>query len=41
MGIDWIFASKDLKAQSFTRDRNLMILRITDHPVIYSTLRFK
>lgn len=41
MGIDWIFASKDLKTQSFTRDRNLMILRITDHPVIYSTLRFK
>jgi alpha-tubulin suppressor-like RCC1 family protein/endonuclease/exonuclease/phosphatase family metal-dependent hydrolase len=41
MGIDWIFASKDLKAQSFTRDRNLMILRITDHPVIYSTIQFK
>jgi endonuclease/exonuclease/phosphatase family metal-dependent hydrolase len=41
MGIDWIFASKDLKAQSFSRDRNPMILRITDHPVIYSTLRFK
>jgi alpha-tubulin suppressor-like RCC1 family protein/endonuclease/exonuclease/phosphatase family metal-dependent hydrolase len=41
MGIDWIFASKDLKAQSFSRERNLMILRITDHPVLYSTLKFK
>ena len=41
MGIDWIFASKDLAAESFTRDRNLMILRITDHPVVYSTIRFK
>jgi len=41
MGIDWIFASKNLKAESFARDRNLMILRITDHPVIYSTIRFK
>ena len=41
MGIDWIFASKDIKTQTFTRDRNPMILRITDHPVLYSTLRFK
>jgi alpha-tubulin suppressor-like RCC1 family protein/endonuclease/exonuclease/phosphatase family metal-dependent hydrolase len=41
MGIDWIFASKDLRTQAFTRERNLMVLRITDHPVIYSTLKFK
>lgn len=40
MGIDWIFASKDMTPLSSTRDRNLMILRITDHPVLYSTLRF-
>ena len=40
MGIDWIFASKDISPQATTRDRNPMILRITDHPVLYSTVRF-
>jgi len=41
MGIDWIFASKNMSAVSTTRSRNPMILRITDHPVLYSTIRFK
>jgi len=41
MGLDWIFASKDLKTLSYTRGRNPMILRITDHPVVYSTIQFK
>ena len=41
MGLDWIFASKDIKTDAFVRDRNLMILRITDHPVLYSTVHFK
>ena len=41
MGIDWIFASRDMSALRTTRDRNPMILRITDHPVLYSTIRFE
>jgi endonuclease/exonuclease/phosphatase family metal-dependent hydrolase len=41
MGIDWIFASKDLEASNATRSRTPMIMRISDHPVVSSLLRFK
>ena len=37
-GIDWIFATSDIQASDYVRDRSPLVRRTTDHPFVHADL---